>query len=377
MRGACFGLAVLICLLSVRVSASSAQASLEQSGSAPDFDELSRRAADLVQSNPQQAAELYRQALALRPSWAEGWFYLGASLNGLKQNVEAAKDFRRSAVLAPENGAVWAFLGLAESELSQDRQALADIRKGESLGLPENPQFISAVRNRAAALYLRAHDFDGAVEQLRPLAKAGDNSSATIDALGVTALTLPYPPSGVPPAKRALVQLAGRALYALYAEQADEGAPLFENLITEYPNEPGVHYLRGIYLTNHDPEAARVEFARELQITPSHVPARLQIGILDLKAGNAESAAEFARQALKREPGNPLAHGILGRAFSNRSEYAKAIPELETAVKLDPGNAQLHFSLGQAYHHVGRDADARKQEAEYQRLKALQRPNAG
>jgi len=41
------------------------------------------------------------------------------------------------------------------------------------------------------------------------------------------------------------------------------------------------------------------------------------------------------------------------------------------------GESSLHFSLGQAYHHVGRDADARKQEAEYQRLKALQRPNAG
>jgi tetratricopeptide (TPR) repeat protein len=349
----------------------------QENGHSLDFDELSRRAAAVVQSNPREAASLYRQALELRPAWAEGWFYLGASLNGLKQNVEACKAFRRAAVLAPENGAVWAYLGLAEAELSHNAEALNDIRKAEALGLPDNPQFVSTVRNRAALLYLRLHNFDGAVQQLRPLTKMGDNSPETIDALGVATLTLPYLPSEVPPAKRPLVQLAGRAMCALYAPHPDEGGPLFEDLIARYPNEPGVHYLRGIYLLDRDPDAARVEFFKELKITPSHVAARLQIGIIDLKAGNADSAADLARQALNREPGNTLAHAILGRAFTDLREYGKAIPELETAIKLDPSNAQLHFSLGQAYRHMGRDAEARKQEAEYKRLKALKDAAAG
>ena len=370
MTGVCFGLAVLISLLPSPVSGIAAQV-----GRAPSFEELSGRAAAVLRSNPREAVELYRQALGLRPSWAEGWFYLGASLNSLARNSEASDAFRRAAVLAPGNGTVWAFLGLSEAELSHDAEALADIRKGESLDLPDDLQFVSAVHNRAAIICLRAHDFDGAIEQLRPLAKLGDNSPATIDALGVTALTLPYLPSAVPSAKRALVQLAGRAMYALYSK--GEGGSLFQDLTKQYPAEPGVHYLLGIYLASRDPDAARAEFMKELQITPAHVPARLQIGVLDIKAGNTESAAELARQALKLQPANPLAHTILGRAFADRGDFAKAIPELETAIELDPGNAQLHFLLGQAYHHVGRDAEARKQEAEFQRLKALQRPYAG
>lgn len=371
MRGACLSLAVLTSLATIKGLPFPAQAN-----NTDDFDELARHAAALVQTNPRGAAQLYRQGLALRPSWAEGWFYLGASLSGLKEKEEAAKAFRRAAVLAPENGAVWGFLGLTEADLGQEPQALADIRKGEAVGLPDNLPFVSAVRNRGASLCLRKHDFDGAIKQLKPLAELGDKSPLTVSALGVTALGLPYLSTELPPDHLALVQLAGRAMYALYSQQA-EGEALFGQLVSQYGRESGVHYLRGVYLTSRDPEAARAEFKRELEITPGHIPARLQIGILDIKAGDTESAAGLAREVLKREPGNPLAHAILGRAHANRGEYAKAIPELETAIRLDAENAQLHFSLGQAYRHVGRDADARREEAEYQRLKASKRPDAG
>lgn len=370
MKGACTGIAVLVFM----APAMTPRLAHAQSVS---FEELSRRAGAALQSNPQQAADLYRQALALQPSWAEGWFYLGASLSNLKQNAEASKAFERASVLAPENGAVWAYLGLTESELGHDLEALADIRKAESFGLPNNPKFVSVVRNRAATLCLRSRNFDGAVEQLRPLTRMGDNSPDTLTNLGVAVLTRPYLPPAIPADQRSLVQLAGEAMYALYGQQPGEGRALFEELVQRYPAEPGVHYLRGIYLVGGDPDAARAEFRKELQITPSHLPARLQIAIIDLKGGNADSAATLARQVLLREPANPLAHAILGRAFSNLGQYPKAIPELETAIRSDPGNPQLHFALGQAYHHVGRDVEARKEEAEYQRLKALKDANAG
>lgn len=372
MRGGCFRFAILVFLAGLAAAALSAQIA----GTA-DFEELSRRASALLQSNPREAAQLYRQAVDLRPSWAEGWFYLGASLNESKQYQMSCQAFRRASRLAPENGAVWAFLGLSEAELGDEAQALADIRKGEGVGLPDDMRFVSAVRNRGAVLCLRSHNFDGAIKQLRPLAELGDRAPNTVEALGVAALTLPYLPSEVPPAKSALVQLAGRAMYALYSEQGDQGAALFRELVARFRDKPGVHYLNGVYLTGRDPEAARAEFTKELRISPSHLPARLQLGILDIKAGDFDSAARLAREVLNRQPENAIAHAILGRAFANRSEYAAAIPELEAAIKLDPDNAQLHFSLGQAYRHVGRDSDARKEEAEYQRLKASKRSDAG
>src|SRR4051794_39919999 len=194
----------IVMTLALTARAASAQAP------AADFEDFAKRAAEALQQHPGQAAALYRQGVGLRPSWAEGWFYLGASEYELKRFSEARAALNRAAELAPENGSAWAFLGLAESELGDRSQAMAHIMKAETLGLPDNAQFVATVRVRAAVIAMRAADFTTAVEQLRPLALSGDKSPAVIEALGVAALTMPYLPADVPAAKRPLVELAGR-----------------------------------------------------------------------------------------------------------------------------------------------------------------------
>ena len=346
-----------------------------QSGaSETKFDELSRRAAAVLQSDPAEAVRLYRQALAIRPSSAEDCFYLAAGLYGNSQYAESRKAFQRAAALAPKNGAVWAFLGLCEYRINDYAQALSDIQKGEVLRLPDDRDFLSKVRNCAALIYLRSSDFGSAIQQLKPLAKIGDDSPTTILAFGVSALTLPYLPSSVPADKKAMVELAGRAEWTLCADGVADPKPLFQQLAEQYPNESSVHYLYGIYLLRRDPALARAEFQKELSIAPAHVSARLQIAILDIKAGNAQSAVTLANEALKLQPDNPLSHAVLGRAFVYMDQYAKGIPELEIAAKLAPQNLQLHFSLAQAYRRVGRNADARKEAEKFERLKSLQGP---
>jgi tetratricopeptide (TPR) repeat protein len=346
-----------------------------QTGPAGNFDELSRRAAAALQSNPTEAANLYQQALALQPSWAEGWFYLAASLYQLKQFPKSRRAFQRTAELAPDNGTVWAFLGLCEDQMGHHRQALADMQKGEGLGLGDNQQFISTIRNRAALIHLRALEFGAAMEQLEPLAKMGHTSPATIEAFGVSALAMPHLPSDVPADKQPLVHLAGRAAWAFFSAQRDsDAAVLFRQLVEQYPNEPGVHHFYGVYLLARDPAAALAEFRKELQINPSHVPARVLIATLQLKGGDADAAVVTAREAIKLQPTNPFGHLALGRAFLKMEQVAQAIPEFETAARLAPEDPQPHFYLAQAYVRIGRTADAQKEKTEFTRLKSAQDP---
>ncbi len=200
-----------------------------QSTTHENFDELSRRASAALQAKPAEAANLYRQALALKPSWAEGWFYLAASLYQLNQYDQSQKAFQRAATLAQDNGTVWAFLGLCEYRMSDYGQALKDIEKGEALGLGNDPRFISTIRDRAADIRIRSADFGAAMEQLGPLARAGDDSAATIEAFGVSALRMPYPAGKIPPEKRAFVQLAGRAAWAFSAQRAEDAGNCFSS----------------------------------------------------------------------------------------------------------------------------------------------------
>lgn len=358
-------------LCCVILAAGRALAQDKQSGR---FEELSRQAEAELQNNPEAAIKLYREALAIRSDWAEGWFYLGAAYYERNEMPESQQAFQRAAKLAPDNGTVWSFLGLSEYQMSHYEQALADIRKGEALGLGDNKQFISTVRNRGALICLRSGEFGQAMEQLQPLAAIGDDSGLTIEAFGVTALGIPSLPGAVPPNQQSLVQLAGRAAWALAAEREDEARTAFQDLIARYANEPGVHYLYGIYLLAHDQNAAAAEFRKELEVRPKHVPARLQLAGLEIKAGNPQNAVLLARDAISLQPGNVFAHLMLGRALLSANQFEQAIAELEAAVKLDPQKSQPHFYLEQAYRRAGRTAEAQKESAEFARLKATQDP---
>jgi tetratricopeptide (TPR) repeat protein len=339
-----------------------------------DFDDLARRASEAIDSHPAEAAALYRQALGLRPKWAEGWLYLGASLFALGNFSESRDALHQGAALAPAKGTAWAFLGMSEYELGDYRQAIADIVKGETIGLADDTAFLAQVRTRAALAYLRYFDFPQALEQLKPLPPKGVNSPAVIEEIGISTLNLRFLPSTLPPAKRPLVELAGRAAWAFLAERPEEAGPLFEQLVARFPLEPGVHYARGVFLIDHDPAAAEQEFRQELHISPAHVLARVQLAPLVMKRGNNDEALDLARQAVGLDPADPVCHVTLGRALLAKSQTAQSIAEFETAVKLSPGAAQAHFYLQQAYRRAGRDADARKQQAEFDRLRAQQQP---
>lgn len=360
MRLAC--LCFSICLFAA------AKTAAQSSHTDAHFDDLARRASAALANDPKAAVDLCREALASNPSWAEGWFDLGAAYYTIGRYPESVSAFDRASELAPRKGAVWAFRGLGEYQLDNKRKALADIQHAESLGLPDNPAFVSTVRTRAAFVLIKAKDFSAAIEQLRPLALLGDNSSTTLESFGVSALGLPVLPRDIPAEKKALVELAGQAEWAISAAHDADANKALHELLTAYANEPGVHYLKGIYLLSHDPEAARSEFEKELAISPAHVPARLQIAIIDIRTGHADQAARTALEAVRLEPGNALGHTVLARAYMLQNNSAKAVPELQAAAQLAPANPQIHLYLQQVYSRLGNTAGAAKEKAAFIRL---------
>lgn len=298
----------------------------------------------------------------------------GAALFELGHFREARDALRKCAALAPGKGTTLAFVGMAEYELGDYAQALADILKGESIGLADRPAFVAQVRYRGALIYLRSGNFPQALEQLRPLARNGIQTPEAVEALGLSVLNLHLLPATLPPERRALVDLAGRAAWAYLAERPEESGPLFERLAAQFPDEPGVHYMKGVFLIDHDPAAAEREFRKELGIAPSHVLARVQLALLLSKDGDADAAVQLAGEAVKLDPSDALCQVTLGRALLDAGRTADAIGALEKGEKLAPQAARTHFYLAQAYRRAGRDADARKETAVWDRLHAQQEP---
>jgi predicted Zn-dependent protease len=338
------------------------------------FEDLSRRAQASLDSRPEEAILLYKQALGIRPDWAEGWLYLGGAFYQRGRYAEATDALRKGIGLAPIFANGWALLGLAESQLDDQEQALADIRKGEELGLGGNPQFEMAVRVRAAQLLIRTSAFDEAVAQMQPLTKYPDAPPPVVEAMGLCALASPEDIARITPQRRAVVDLAGKAAWALASQHQDVAAAGYRQLLAQYPSEPGVHYAYGLSLMETDSKAALVEFQKEVHNNPKHWPSLVGIASIEIQQGAPGLALESLHAAMKAVPTNYrwLCHANLGRADLDANNLAAAISELENAVRQMPSSAGAHSFLAEAYRRAGREADAGREQAEFEKAKAQQ-----
>jgi Flp pilus assembly protein TadD len=71
-------------------------------------------------------------------------------------------------------------------------------------------------------------------------------------------------------------------------------------------------------------------------------------------------ALDQLRKTLEIDPNFAHAHWELGIAYVREGEFAKAIPEFQTATTLSPDINQYKAGLGHAYGRAGKNAEARK-----------------
>jgi tetratricopeptide (TPR) repeat protein len=351
-------------------SAGNADKATASSAPAGQFDQIAKKAAQARDENHvEDAVALYRAALKLNPSWLEGWWDLGSILYDADRYDEARPAFHRLANLKPDGAPAWVMLGLCEFELHDYEQALKHLGRAEITGgIGNNQELRSVAQYHLAILYTRFEQYEAATETLFTMARAGNESPSLIEALGLSVLRMPFLPAEMPPDRREVVLMAGRAAYDMRRNRPADGRKEFEELIARYSDMPNVHYAYGTFLLTTDPDAALSEFNREVQISPNHVPARLQIAFEYIKRDDFASGLPFAEKAVELAPQLFAAHDALGRTLLGMGKMNDAISELETAVKLAPDSPEVRFALYTAYARAGRKADAERARAEFMRL---------
>lgn len=336
-----------------------------------EFNQVSKQADEARLSHRlEDAIALYLQALRLKSDWAEGWWYL-ASIFYDRDRYSEARDALRSLLSIQSqngNGQAWALMGLCEFQLRNYDQALADIQYARTLGMGDNKEFIMVSRYHAAILLTRSGQFELGYEVLRLFAREGNESLSIIEALGANVLRMPFLPSEIPPDKRELVLLAGRAAFYQAARRVLDSQRGYQELLARYPDTPNVHYAYGVFLLVETPDAALEEFRRELKISPTHIPAMLQIAFEYIKRNDFEAAKPFAEKAVETAPTLFAARNALGSVLLELGKVDDAIRELEIGVKQAPDSPEMHFALARAYSRAGRKEDAAKERAMFLKL---------
>jgi tetratricopeptide (TPR) repeat protein len=344
-----------------------------QTPAAPAFEEIRKQATEAREANRlEEAVALYREALKLKPNWKEGTWYLGTSLYGLKRYVDARDAFRHLAILEPGNGPAWGLAGMCEFELQNYPRALEYLTRSETAGFGGKEELAFLVRFRIALLLNRSGESEQAMDRLIPIAAAGTYPEV-IEAMGLSLLRAPLLPSEIPEQDRDLYMRAGEAMNAFVTHDREGATRLYEELVTSYPDRPNVHFARGAFLMESDPDKALSELQRELELNPSSSNALLLIAKLYLKQGSPEKALPCALRAVKTAPNVPATHRVLGESLLESGKASDAIQELQTATRQAPDFPQTHFLLAEAYKRAGNRLLASKEMAEFERLDKKQK----
>jgi len=335
------------------------------------FDGVAAQAEQARRANrTEEAIELYRKALSLRPQWAEGWFNLGTLLYDRDSYDEAAQAFKGATEINPKVGTAWVMLGLCEFKLERYDEALKHIQHGRQLGTSAEPQFRQVMIYHEGLLLIGKGEFRGAQETLGLMSREGVESDELIVALGLSVLNIRFSDLLAGDSTlRELVRRAGRAEHLSAQKKFDEALDEYYALATDFPKAPNVQHAYGRFLliSNQDEKAIEA-FKREIENTPNHLLARLLIADTKLRLRDYAGGLPYAEEAVRLRPQLPLAHYLLGSLLLDTGQTARAITELETARTGLPNEPKIHYALGRAYARAGRKAEAEQARAAFARL---------
>src|SRR5271157_294156 len=273
------------------------------------FDEIARdadaaRTADRIED----AIRLYRQGVDLRPTWQDGWWWLGSLYYEQDRFHEAQASLLRFVAMAPKPGPAYAFLGLCEYETHDYPPAHEHFRKWALEGSPGTNELIDVASFHWALLLTREGRFVQALFLLAAKGHRRGSSAALTEAMGLASLRMAYLPENYPLEWREMVWLAGKATFyaSLNPQQFDRAQDYEDRLLLHYDQAPNVHYFRATQFGfQKKPEAAKEEYRQELRISPQHAPAMMELARFALQDGQLDEAVSLARRAADLEPKNP------------------------------------------------------------------------
>jgi tetratricopeptide (TPR) repeat protein len=339
------------------------------------FEELSGKARHAYEANHvDEAVDLYSRAVKLRPDWAQGWWAIGM-IEYQRDHYPACRDaLTRMVALDAPAAPGWALLGLCEFSTKQYDTSFDHLKKAHMLVSVRQAggELLDMADYHLAMLLTRQGAFEVAQEVLVKVALQVRSNPDMMFAAGLTGLRMPVLPSDVPMNQREVVTMAGKAFWDLATQPPAEAEEDFRALVAKYPKFPNVHYFYGTYLAARHPEQCVPEFLEELRITPDSVPARVQLALRYTVEEKLEEAVKMAREAVALSPDSVGAQLALADTLRAQGNDEAALAAFLQAKKLDPVSPKIRLFLVNVYRALGRIEDMRREQSEYERLKAEQ-----
>lgn len=324
---------------------------------------------------PEKAIPEFEALVAIDPSNVDAQANLGVLLYFQKQFGPAAEHLHIAIEHQPDLGKIRGLLGLSEVQLGQRDAAIADL----TAALPH----VEDVTFRKQ-IGLTLIELDTAAQRLTDAANIAQNLRDKA----------PSDPEILYAGYRTATDLAGDSLLSLSLEAPESGQmqqaiahellrvrdiagaiASFRRAAAIDTRLPGIHFELAEALraspSTADHAQALAEYRTALEQNPLDTQAQVRLADLLADSGSSQEAAALYESALKLNAASVDAAVGLARIESDMGADEKAVPLLEKAAAEDPSNMLAHFRLSNSYRKLHRPEDARRQLAEYQKLKDM------
>ncbi|MFN0084162.1 MAG: tetratricopeptide repeat protein [Blastocatellia bacterium] len=287
-----------------------------------------------------ESRQLYEAVIAKRPDLAAAHYGLGRVKSALRDPGAAAEHFRKACELSPSYGAAHYGLAMAYRDLGRREESAAELALYQQFRLTR-PVTPDPLLQSVAALNA------GAAERLRKgvaLEAAGQLSEATAEHERALAIN-------------PQLEQAHLNLITLYARTGrfDKAEEQYRTIQTINPNLAESHYNYGVMLLERKRFAeARAAFRRCLEINPGYAEAALNLGqLLEMETKYDEALAQY-QAAVESNPAQRQAHFQLARMLLYKNRGPEAIEHLKrTLTPEDAETPRYLYALGAAFTRNG------------------------
>ena len=350
-----------------------------------------------AEGQEERATPLLEHAVRLQPDSGPARNNLATNLVRRGKMPLAEKEFQKVVELEPESFDANHNLGAFYLKLENIAAAIPYLEKAQRLNsaaydngydlalaclqigrLPEARELIqqllkqkdtAELHDLLAEVEEKAGDFVAAVNQYELAAHMVPSESNLFDWGGELLLHQTTDPAievftqglkRYPTSQRLAVGL-GLALY-LHGSY-DEAVKVLLHGADLDPSDPRAYYVLSKAYDRAPGEADEVvqRFERFAALRPRDAQAAFYYAMSLWKGRREETSQSYLDQvesslkkALALNPSFPDAHLQLANLYSQRRNYAEAVPEYQEALRLSPNIPDAHFRLGQAYVHLGK-----------------------
>jgi len=378
----------------------------------------------------EQAAEVFRHAIALKPGLYTPHLFLGLAMGRLSHTDAAVLELKKAVALNPSDPLAHTWLGyeytaqsnyqLAVEELKIAAQAKPDdpdlwFALGQSyleLGKQATTELIHAYPDGGRAWQLAAEQFEaqgnnGKAQDLylTALKRRPDieTARARLVALGGTPPPPPTQPvapgreddfyrriqddekqareafervSQIDPDSYRAHQILGDAAAA--ADRYDEAIAEYKLVLERKPDLPNIHAA----LCNAMSRTARIQDAvreceAELTVSPFSADAYVEAARVHLLEDDYRSAGPLLKKAMKLERPPIGVYKLMGKCYLHEKQYPDAIKAFDKYLEIETRDSSAYLLLARAYKYSGDTQQMNQAIAAYKRTSdAARKTNA-